>query len=346
MNLNTKTLVLSFGVLSALIFNGQQRPASGTLNKETSVITDPLPSWNDGSAKKSIISFVTKTTKEGSNEFIPVNERIACFDNDGTLWSEQPVYFQLFFMADRIKALAPLHPEWTEKQPFKAVLEGDLKTALAGGNQAFSEMLMATHAGVTTDEFEKTVENWVDTARHPISHRLYTEMVFQPMLELLSYLRANGYKTFIVSGGEIDFMRPWTEPVYGIPPEQVVGTSLKETYELRDSVPVIILQPQLEFYNDKAGKPVGIQQHIGLRPVFTVGNSDGDYEMLQWTTTASGYPRFGMIVHHTDSIREWSYDRASSVGHLEKGLDDAPFYKWLIVDMKNDWKLIYPLAKQ
>lgn len=327
---------------AGLMISCLQQPSSGTLLKENTVVTDPLPSWNEGVTKKAIIEFVTRTTKDSSADFIPVSERIACFDNDGTLWSEQPQYFEFYFVVDRINALASQHPEWKQNQPFKAVLEGDLKTALAGGNQAFKTMLLATHAGITTNEFEKIVKDWIVTAKHPVSHRLYTEMVFQPMLELLTYLRANGFKTFIVSGGEIDFMRPWTGPVYGIPPEQVVGTSLKEKYELRDGQPVIILEPELEFNDDRDGKPIGIQHNIGHRPVFTVGNSDGDYEMLQWTTTATGYPRFAMIVHHTDSIREWSYDRTSSIGHLEKGLDDASKYNWHIADMKNDWKVIYP----
>jgi hypothetical protein len=340
------TSALLIIVLAGLIISCQEQHKTVSSNKKNPVVTDPLPSWNEGNTKQSIIDFVTKTTKEGSQDFIPVSDRIACFDNDGTLWSEQPEYFQVYFMADRIKALSPLHPEWKQDQPFKAVLEGDINAALAGGNLAFSEMLMATHAGVTTEEFEKIVINWLDTAKHPISHRPYTEMVYKPMLELLSYLRSNGYKTFIVSGGEIDFMRPWTESVYGIPPEQVVGTSLKQKYELRESIPVIVLQPELNFYNDKAGKPVGIQQYIGRRPVFAGGNSDGDYDMIQWTTTATGYPRFGMFVHHTDSIREWSYDRTSSIGHLERGLDDAAKYNWLVVDMKNDWEVIYPYEKK
>lgn len=342
----TLMVALLLIVIAAFTFGFQNQQESEPPKIETVVPSDPLPSWNDGPSKKSVIDFVTRTTRKGSADFVPVSDRIACFDNDGTLWSEQPMYFQVAFMADRIKALAPLHPEWKQNQPFKAVLEGDLKTALAGGNQAFTEMLFATHAGITTDEFEKVVKDWFATAKHPQSHRPYTEMVFQPMLELLSYLRTNGYKTFIVSGGEIDFMRPWTESVYGIPPEQVVGTSLKEKYELRDSIPVIVLMPELNFHNDKAGKPVGIQQYIGRRPIFAAGNSDGDYEMLQWTTTSTGYPRFGMFVHHTDSIREWSYDRTSSIGRLERGLDDAIKYNWLIVDMKNDWKVIYPFEKK
>jgi hypothetical protein len=346
MKLKIRTYALIIIALSGILISCQHQPITDSQKTATIVTTDPLPSWNDGSSKKSIIDFITKTTREGSPDFIPVTDRIACFDNDGTLWSEQPQYFQFFFMIDRINALAPLHPEWKQTQPFKAVLEGDLKTALSGGNRAFTDMLYATHAGTTTDEFEKVVKDWIATAKHPVSHRPYTDMVYEPMLELLDFLRDNGYKTFIVSGGEIDFMRPWTESVYGIPPEQVVGTSLKETYELRNGIPVIVLQPELSFYDDKAGKPVGIQQHIGRRPVFAAGNSDGDYEMLQWTSTVTGYPRFGMIIHHTDSVREWSYDRTSFIGHLEKGLDDAEKYNWLIVDMKNDWEVIYPFEKK
>lgn len=336
-------LILAF---AGLFISFQQHPENGSNKKETAAKIDPLPSWNDGPSKNAIIDFVTKTTKHGSKDFIPVSERIACFDNDGTLWSEQPMYFEVDFIADRVKALALLHSEWYQVQPFKAVLEGDMKTALAGGNKAYLELLLATHAGTTTEEFDKIVKDWFATAKHPVSHRPYIDMVFQPMLELLTFLRANGYKTYIVTGGEIDFMRPWTELVYGIPPEQVVGTSLEIKYEVRDGVPAIVILPELNFNNDKAGKPAGIQQYIGRRPVFTGGNSDGDYEMLQWTTTATGYPRFGMIVHHTDSIREWNYDRTSSIGHLEKGLDDAAKYNWLIVDMMNDWKVIYPFEKK
>ncbi|MBP6679888.1 MAG: haloacid dehalogenase-like hydrolase [Saprospiraceae bacterium] len=316
--------------------------ASDTSPKQTaSAGKDPLPSWNEGASKKAIFDFVAKTTKAGTSGFIPMPERIACFDNDGTLWSEQPMYFQFAFVMDRVKALAPQHPEWKETQPFKAVLEGDVKTALSGGEKSMMDLMMATHAGTTTEEFNKIVKDWLASAKHPLTNRPYTEMVYQPMLELLNYLRANGYKTYIVSGGGIDFMRPWTEAVYGIPPEQVIGSSLKLKYSMRDNGPVIEKLPEVNFVDDKAGKPVGIEQHIGRRPVFTAGNSDGDYEMLQWTATATGYPRFGMIVHHTDEAREWAYDRTSSIGKLDRGLNDAAKYNWLIVDMKKDWKRIY-----
>ncbi len=302
---------------------------------------DPLPSWNDTAPKKAITAFVEKTTSDGSADFVPPAERIAVFDNDGTLWSEQPMYFQAFFIFDRIKQLAPQHPEWKTKEPFASVLKGDANAALAGGEHALIEMAMATHAGTTTEEFEKIVTDWITTAKHPKTGKLYTEMVYQPMLELLAYLRANGFKTFIVSGGGIEFMRPWAERVYGIPPEQVIGSSIKTKYEVRDGKPVIVRLPELNFIDDKAGKPVGIQQHIGRRPIMAFGNSDGDFQMLEWTTRGSG-PRLAGIIHHTDAEREWAYDRKSHIGQLNRGLDEGPQRGWIIVDMKSDWKRIYP----
>ncbi len=300
---------------------------------------DALPSWNDAAAKKSIVSFVDKTTNKDSVDFVPTAERIAVFDNDGTLWSEQPMYFQAIFIFDRIKELAPQHPEWISKEPFASVLKGDLQAALAGGEHAVVEMAMATHAGMTVEEFEKSVTHWVSTAKHPTTGRLYTEMVFQPMLEVLAYLRANGYKTFIVSGGGIDFMRPWAERVYGIPPEQVVGSSIKAKYEVRDGKPVLIKVPELNFIDDKEGKPVGIHQHIGRRPIIAFGNSDGDFQMLEWTTAGNG-PRLGLIVHHDDADREWAYDRESHIGKLERGLDEGPERGWVIISMKDDWRRV------
>ncbi len=309
--------------------------------KTDAIVTDPLPSWNDGSSKKSIVDFVNKTTKEGGADFIPVADRIACFDNDGTLWSEQPLYFQFFFAMDRIKAMAPQHPEWKTKQPFKALLEGDMKTVMAGGEKALVQIVMTTHAGMTTDAFTKTVKDWMATATHPTTKKHYNEMIFQPMVELLNYLRSSGYKTFIVSGGGVDFMQPWAEQAYGIPPDQVVGSSGKVKYDTLNGQHVLVKLPELNFIDDKEGKPVGIHQYIGKRPVFTAGNSDGDYAMLQYTCTGGG-PHLGMIVHHTDSIREWAYDRQSHIGNLQRGLDDAAKYGWLIVDMKSDWKKIYP----
>ena len=305
------------------------------------LLADPLPSWNEGATKKAIVSFVEKVTTAGSPDYVVPSERIATFDNDGCLWCEQPMYFQAFYIFDRIKAMAPQHPEWKDQEPFASVLKGDVKAALAGGEKALLEMVMATHAGMTTDEFEKSVTGWLATAKHPKTGRRFTEMIYQPMLELLAYLRANGFKTFIVSGGGIEFMRPWTEKVYGIPPEQVVGSSGGLKYELRDGKPVIAKLPELVLNDDKEGKPVGIQRHIGRRPIFAAGNSDGDFQMLEWTTAGTG-PRFGLIVHHTDAEREYAYDRESHVGRLDKGLDEAPKRGWLVIDMKTDWKMIFP----
>jgi phosphoglycolate phosphatase-like HAD superfamily hydrolase len=304
----------------------------------------PLPSWNEGKAKQSIITFVEKVTKPGSPDFVPVPERIAVFDNDGTLWAEQPMYFQALFVFDRIKALSPQHPEWKDKEPFASVLKGDVKSALAGGERSLMEMVMATHTGMTTEEFEKIVKDWIATAKHPVSKRPYTEMVYQPMREVLAYLRANGFKTFIVSGGGIEFMRPWTEKVYGIPPEQVVGSSVKTKFELRDGKPVLVRLPELNFIDDNAGKPVGINQHIGRRPVMAFGNSDGDLQMLQWTAAGPG-ARFCLYVHHTDAAREWAYDRQSHIGRLDKGLDEASAKGWTVVSMKDDWKTVFASGK-
>jgi hypothetical protein len=302
---------------------------------------DPLPSWNEGEAKRSVVDFVQRVTTAGGADFVPVPERIAVFDNDGTLWAEKPMYVQLAFALDRVKALVPEHPEWKDKQPFKAALEGDLKTVAAGGEHALLELVMATHAGMTTDAFAQVVQAWLATARHPRFNRLYTELVYQPMLELLAYLRGNGFKTFIVSGGGIEFMRPWTEKVYGIPPEQVIGSSIKTRFELRNGTPVLVRLPEINFIDDKAGKPVGIQMHIGRRPIAAFGNSDGDLQMLQWTTGGPG-ARFGLIVHHTDADREYAYDRKSSVGRLDQALDEAKTRGWTDVDMKQDWKRVFP----
>ena len=302
---------------------------------------DPLPSWNDGAAKQSIVEFVQATVDKSSPKFVPVAERIATFDNDGTLWPEQPMYFQLAFAIDRLKTLATKHPEWKDKQPFKAALKGDLKTVMAGGEHALLEIVMATHAGNTTEEFSQIVKDWLAKAKHPKTGRPYTDMVYKPMLELLDYLRTNGFKTYIVSGGGIEFMRPWTERVYGIPPEQVIGSSIKTRFELRDGKPVLVRLPEMNFIDDKAGKPVGINQHIGRRPIAAFGNSDGDLQMLQWTCLTDG-KRFCLYVHHTDAEREWAYDRNSRIGRLDKGLDEAKTRGWTVVDMKRDWKIIYP----
>ncbi len=300
--------------------------------------TDPLPSWNDGKAKQAIMRFVSEAAQ------IPPAERIAVFDNDGTLWAEQPMYFQLAFALDRVKALAPQHPEWKDIEPFASLLKGDLKGALAGGEPAIFQIVTATHAGITTEEFSKIVSDWTSTAKHPKTGRLYTEMVYQPMLEVLDYLRANGFKTFIVSGGGIEFMRPWTEKAYGIPPEQIIGSSIKTKFEMQSGKPVLIRLPELNFIDDKEGKPVGINQHIGRRPIAAFGNSDGDLQMLQWTAAGPG-PRFCVYLHHTDAEREWAYDRESHIGKLDKGLHEAQAKGWTIVSLKEDWKRIFPFEK-
>jgi phosphoglycolate phosphatase-like HAD superfamily hydrolase len=306
--------------------------------------TEPLPSWNESASRKAIVDFVSRVTRDGGADFVPVPERIAVFDNDGTLWAEQPMYFQLAFAIDRVKTLAPQHPDWKDKQPFKGVLEGDVKAVAATGERGLLDIIAATHVGNTTEEFEQIVKDWIGSARHPTTHRLYTDMIYQPMLELLAYLRANGFKTFIVSGGGVEFMRPWVERVYGIPPEQVVGSRAKVKYEIKDDKPVLMRLAEVDLIDDKAGKPVGIHQIIGRRPIAAFGNSDGDYEMLEWTTSAPG-PRLGVIVHHTDAEREWAYDRASPIGRLSRGLDDASSQGWILVDMKQDWKAIYPAAR-
>jgi phosphoglycolate phosphatase-like HAD superfamily hydrolase len=307
--------------------------------------SEPLPSWNDTASKKNIVAFVERVTKQGSSDFVSEAERIATFDNDGTLWAEQPMYFQLAFALDRVKALAPQHPEWTDKEPFSSLLKGDLKGALAGGEGAIFQIITVTHSGMTTVEFEKIARDWITSAKHPATGRLYSEMVYQPMLELLTYLRGNGFKTFIVSGGGIDFMRVFAERVYGIPPEQIVGSTGKLAFEMRDGKPILMKLPELNFNDDKAGKPIQIQMHIGRRPIFSFGNSDGDLEMLQWTTAGSG-ARFGGLVHHTDAEREWAYDRNSSVGRLDKGLEEAKASGWTLSSMKDDWKKIFPFGNK
>jgi len=308
-------------------------------------VTDPLPSWNEGATKESIIEFIEKTTSPGSDDFVEEQDRIAVFDNDGTLWAEQPMYFQLAFVRDRLHQLAYRHPEWKTTQPFKAALEKDMETLHKYGEEGLIELLMETHSGMTTEQFESIANAWLSIARHPRYNQLYTDCVYQPMLELIAYLQANGFQTWIVSGGGIEFMRPWTQRVYGIPPQQVVGSSLKRKYGLRDGKPVILRQPEISFINDKEGKPVGIQQHIGKRPIAAFGNSDGDFQMLEWTTSAPGL-RLGLIVHHTDDVREWAYDRDSHIGRLDKGLGEAETRGWLIADMKKDFKVIFPFQPE
>lgn len=302
---------------------------------------DSLPSWKDGPTKQAIISFVEKVTKEGGPDFVRPALRIATFDNDGTLWVEKPMYTQVVFAIDRVQTLAPQHPEWKTEEPYKSLLAGDMKAVLSEGEKAAMKIIMSSHANLTTDEFTQICNNWIRTAKHPRFDRLYTKLVYQPMLEVLAYLRKNNFKTFIVSGGGIDFMRPWTQRVYGIPPQQVVGSSIKVQYEMQDGKPVLYRIPDVDFIDDGPGKPVGIYRFIGRRPIIAFGNSDGDLQMLQWTTMEKG-PRLGLIVHHTDAEREYAYDRDSDVGRLDKALDQAPQRGWILIDMKNDWRTMFP----
>lgn len=304
--------------------------------------TDPLPSWNDTAPKKAIIAFVERVTAQNTADFVPEPERIAVFDNDGTLWVEQPMYTQLAFALDRVKLMARQHPEWKDQQPFKAALDGDIKALAAAGQKGLAELIMTTHAGTTVEQFQAIVTKWLASARHPRFERPYTELVYQPMLELLAYLRANGFKTFIVSGGGVEFLRPWTEQVYGVPPEQVIGSSIRTKFSMRDGVPILLRLPDVNFIDDNAGKPVGINQAIGRRPIAAFGNSDGDLQMLEWTTLGASGPRFGLLVHHTDAEREYAYDRQTEFGRLDQALEIAPDNGWTVVDMKADWKTIFP----
>jgi phosphoserine phosphatase len=313
----------------------------GCAHQQASRTPDPLLSWNDGPSKQAIVEFVRDVTDPESAHYVEPPERIAVFDNDGTLWAEKPIYFQFFFILDRIRAMAPDHPEWKSTQPFQSVLENDFETLGATDRDALAHMMGIAVSGTTTEEFETTVKNWLETALHPVTGQPYTSMVYQPMLELLDYLEANDFTNFIVSGGGVGFMRPWSEDVYGIPPERVVGTSMELEYELLDGKPVIQRTPQLHFLNDKAGKPVSIERFIGRRPILAAGNSDGDYQMLEWTTAGKGR-RLGLIVHHTDAEREWAYDRHSSNGRLDRGLDNATDKGWLLIDMADEWKLVFP----
>jgi phosphoserine phosphatase len=306
---------------------------------------DFLPSWNEGASKARVVHFVQSVTDPTSKQYVPPAERIAVFDNDGTLWSEQPMYFQLAFILDRVKALAPQHPEWRTQEPFKSVLAGDMAGVAKAGEHGLLELMAATHAGMTTDEFRSIVSDWLATARHPRFKRPYTELTYAPMKELLAYLRANGFKTFIVSGGGVEFMRVFSEQVYGVPPEQVIGSSIRTKYEVRDGKPMIVRLPEIEFIDDKAGKPVGIHRYIGRKPIIAFGNSDGDFEMLEYATSAPG-PRLGLIVHHDDGEREYAYDRQSSIGRLERGLDEAGPRGWVVVSMKNDWRRVYDAGQR
>lgn len=328
-------LLLLWGVIACTA------PTDKTISETTAKQNkDPLPSWNDGASKSAVIDYVEAVTDSSGSDFIPIADRIATFDNDGTLWSEQPAYFQLFFALDRVKALAPDHPEWKNKQPFKAILEHNMGELMKQGEKGLMEVVMTTHAGTTTDEFESLVKAWIDTAVHSTKKRAYKDLVFKPMLELVQYLQENDFKTFIVSGGGIEFMRPWVEEVYGIPKDQVVGSSIKTKYEYNNGNPTLVRLAEIDLVDDKEGKPVGINRYIGRKPVFAAGNSDGDLQMLRWTD-ANPLRTFKLYVHHTDSVREWAYDRESHIGTFDKGLDEAAEKGWTVVDMANDWRVIY-----
>jgi len=310
-------------------------------------VSDPLPSWNDCNAKQSIIDFVARVSIAGSSYYVPVNERVAVFDNDGTLWCEMPVPVQVFFMSDRVKALASRHPEWQRTEPFKSILAGDIKTAMATGLKGVAELGMATHAGMSTDEFVRIVRDWLSTATHPKFNRAFTGVIYQPMLEVLAHLRSRGFSTFIVSGGGAEFMRVFAEDVYGVPSHQVIGSTIKTHFELRKGKPLLVRDSALDFFDDKAGKPVNINKYIGRRPIACLGNSDGDREMLMWTTLGrdDGRPSFGLLVHHTDAGREFAYDREHVLsGQLDKGLDEAAEYGWVLADMKKDWNVVFPAS--
>jgi phosphoglycolate phosphatase-like HAD superfamily hydrolase len=335
-------LVLStFIVLVAAACAPGPPPAAPNAQAPASSTANALRSWNDGAAKRAIVDFVSRVTKDGGSDFVPVSERIATFDNDGTLWAEKPVPFQLLFAFDRVKTLAPQHPEWKTKEPFASLLKGNMAGVAANGEKGVLQIMAATHSGMTTEDFCQAVQDWITTAKHPLTGRLFTEMVYQPMLELLAYLRANGFKTFIVSGGGVEFMRPWTERVYGIPPEQVVGSSGKLKLDVRDGKPVLIKLPEVDLIDDKEGKPVGIQSRIGRRPIAAFGNSDGDLQMLEWAVAGSG-PRFALFVHHDDAAREYAYDRADKLQTFSKGWDEALAKGWTVVSMKDDWSTVFP----
>ena len=341
MKINILIALLSIILLT---IGGCKDSPSNTSEEEIIVIdipSDPLPSWNDGETKSAILAYVQGVTEEGSANFVPIEDRIATFDNDGNLWSEQPAYFQLFFAIDRVKAMADEHPEWKNKQPYKAILENNMDELMKQGEHGLLEIVMATHSGMSSEEFEEEVRNWLATAKHPRFNQPYNALIYQPMLELLEYLRANDFKTFIVSGGGVDFMRVWTEDAYGIPPYQVVGSTIKTEFDYNNGQALIKKMPALDFIDDKEGKPVGINKFIGKRPIFASGNSDGDLQMLQYADS-NDYQSFMLYLHHTDAEREWAYDRNSHIGRLDKGLDEGAAKGWTIIDMKNDWKTIYP----
>lgn len=335
---NSLYFLLGFLTITTLVSCKQKAQNS---DKNETVVQDPLPSWNEGATKTAIIAYVEAVTDAKSADFIPVQDRIATFDNDGNLWSEQPLYFQLYFAMDRIKALATAHPEWKAQQPYKAVLDNDMKTLVKQGESGLIQLVMASHAGMTTEAFDTIVKNWIQTAKHPTKHVRFDKLVYQPMLELLSYLRANDFKTYIVSGGGVDFMRAFVTEIYGIPEEQILGSRIQTKFELQEGTSKIVRLAALEYIDDKEGKPLNIQKIIGKKPVFASGNSDGDLQMLQWTAS-NHYKSFMLYLHHTDAEREWAYDRDSHIGRLDKGLDEATAKGWTLIDMKQDWKRIYP----
>ncbi|MGB5238067.1 MAG: HAD family hydrolase [Flavobacteriaceae bacterium] len=341
--LKTQRVFSLLVVLLLLTYSCKERQQDQTdaSSKQMTENSDPLPSWNEGATKTAIIDFVNRVSQEGSPDFVPVTDRIATFDNDGNLWSEQPLYFQLFFALDRVRELASDHPEWKQKQPFKGVLEEDMDAVLQSGMHGLLELVMASHAGMSAMEFDSIVTNWLSTALHPRFNRPYTELVYQPMLELLDFLRSNDFKVFIVSGGGVEFMRTWVPEVYGIPADRIVGSSIKTEFSYENGNARILRLPEIDFIDDKEGKPVGIHKVIGKKPIFASGNSDGDLQMLQYTAS-NNLPSFMLYLHHTDEKREWAYDRDSHIGKLDKGLDEAAARGWTVIDMENDWKLIYP----
>jgi phosphoserine phosphatase len=339
MNANLKTLVV-FSLSLFLLSSCREMPKTEPEIPGTEV-RDPLPSWNEGETKSAIVKYVQSVTESGSQGFVPVSERIAVFDNDGTLWSEKPTYFQLFFALDRIKEMAPEHPEWENEEPFKSVLANDLESISSQGMEGLMKIVMVSHAGMESGEFHNLVSEWIDSAEHPVKKVKYKELVYQPMLELLDYLRDQEFKVYIVSGGGVDFMRAFVTEAYGVPAEQVIGSRIKTEFVIKEGEPGIFRLPELDFIDDKEGKPLNIQKIIGKKPVFAGGNSDGDLAMMQWTSS-NNYKNFNLYVHHTDSIREWAYDRESHVGKLDKGLEVAAEKGWTLVDMSKDWKVVYP----
>ncbi|MGO4306891.1 HAD family hydrolase [Cupriavidus sp. RAF12] len=316
----------------------QQAPATQAVQPSPQA----LPSWRDGAARQALLKFVADVTTPGTPNFVPPEGRVAVFDNDGTLWSEQPMYFQVAFLLDQIRAAAPRHPEWRDNPTYIALMANDMAGVMRD-QKALLNLIAVANSGMTVDDYDRTIRDWLATARHPKFNRPYTELVFQPQLELLSYLRANGFKTYIVSGGTIDFMRPWSQAAYGIPPERVIGSSQAIRYTVQDGKPVLLREPKLDFIGDGPGKPIGIYRNIGRQPILAVGNSDGDFQMLEYTTGGSG-ARMGVLIRHDDAEREFAYDRASHFGKLDKALDAAPAKGWVVVSMKRDWQQIYPPA--